>query len=94
MTTGPAHWELTFRSQAVFNQVFAIGTAPARDLNASYTSWGHSIIADPWGEVISQMDEKETVRITDIDLSRVREIREQLPLMRHRRTDMYTLREI
>ena len=94
MTTGPAHWELTFRSQAVFNQVFAIGTAPARDLNASYTSWGHSIITDPCGEVISHMDEKENIRITEIDLSRVREIREQLPLMRHRRTDMYTLKEI
>ena len=40
------------------------------------------------------MDEKENIRITEIDLSRVREIREQLPLMRHRRTDMYTLKEI
>ena len=42
----------------------------------------------------SHMDEKENIRITEIDLSRVREIREQLPLMRHRRTDMYTLKEI
>jgi predicted amidohydrolase len=91
MTTGPAHWETMFRSQALNNQVFAIGTAPARDETASYTSWGHSIVADPWGQVASQMDEKQGVRITDLDLDRVREVREQLPLLRHRRTDVYEL---
>jgi len=89
MTTGPAHWETMFRSQALNNQVFAIGTAPARDETASYTSWGHSIVADPWGQVVSQMDEKPGVRIADLDLDRVREVREQLPLLRHRRTDVY-----
>jgi omega-amidase len=91
MTTGPVHWETMFRSQALNNQVFAIGTAPARDETASYTSWGHSIVADPWGQVVSQMDEKPGVRITDLDLDRVRGVREQLPLLRHRRTDVYEL---
>lgn len=94
MTTGPAHWELTFRSQAVYNQVYAIGTAPARDLSASYHSWGHSIVTDPWGSVMAQMDEAEGMQITDIDLDRVAEIREQLPLLQHRRTDVYELRSL
>lgn len=89
MTTGPAHWETMFRSQALNNQVFAIGTAPARDETASYTSWGHSIVADPWGQVLSQMDEKLGVCVTELDLSSVREVRDQLPLLRHRRTDVY-----
>lgn len=92
MTTGPAHWELTFRAQALQNQVFAVGTAPARDLSASYHSWGHSIVTGPWGEVLSQMDETEGIRITDIDLSRTSSVREQLPLLRHRREDVYTLK--
>lgn len=91
MTTGPAHWETMFRSQALNNQVFAVGTAPARDERAAYTSWGHSIVADPWGQVASQMDERQGVRITDLDLDRVQEVREQLPLLRHRRTDVYEL---
>lgn len=91
MTTGPAHWETMFRSQALNNQVFAVGTAPAREEGASYTSWGHSIVADPWGQVTSQMDEKQGVRVTELDLDRVREVREQLPLLRHRRTDVYSL---
>ncbi len=94
MTTGPAHWELMFRSQSVSNQVYAVGTAPARMAGASYQSWGHSIITDPWGTVVNQMDEKEGIHITEIDLERVKEIREQLPLLKQRRTDIYTLEEI
>ena len=92
MTTGPAHWELTFRSQALYNQVFAIGTAPARDLSASYHSWGHSIVTDPWGRVVSQMDETEGLQFTALDLALTSEVREQLPLLRHRREDVYTLK--
>lgn len=61
MTTGPAHWELLFRSRAVDNQVYTVGTAPARDPAASYRSWGHSIVCSPWGEVLSETDETEGV---------------------------------
>lgn len=91
MTTGPAHWELMFRAQAMFNQLYAIGTAPARDLQASYHSWGHSIAVNPWGDVISQMDEREGHQVVELDLARVQSVREQLPLLQHRRTDIYTL---
>lgn len=93
MTTGPAHWETMFRSQALNNQVFAVGTAPAREEGACYVSWGHSIITDPWGRVVSQMEEKAGVLVTKLDLSFVQEVRDQLPLLRHRRTDVYTLEE-
>lgn len=85
MTTGPMHWELMFRQRAVDNQVFTIGTSPARDMNASYQAWGHSIIVDPWGQVLLQMDEKEGIAVTEIDLAEADEVREQLPLLKHRR---------
>ncbi|MDL2280791.1 carbon-nitrogen hydrolase family protein [Selenomonadales bacterium OttesenSCG-928-I06] len=94
MTTGPIHWELLFRSRAVDNQVFTFGTAPARDGCSQYVSWGHSIAVDPWGNVISHMDEKEGYTITEIDLEIVSRIRNQLPLLNQRRTDIYTLTEI
>ena len=93
MTTGPAHWKTMFLSQALNNQFFAVGTAPARDIKTPYTSWGHSIVATPWGQPLKQMDEKQGVQITELDLSQVAEVREQLPLLKHRRTDVYTLRE-
>lgn len=91
MTTGPAHWELTFRSQALYNQVYTVGTAPSRDLSTSYHSWGHSILCDPWGSVLSHLDENEAIQITEIDLDTVAQIREQLPLLQHRRSDLYDL---
>lgn len=91
MTTGPAHWELMFRSQALNNQVYAVGTAPARDEKGCYISWGHSIVAGPWGDCLCQMDEKSGIQMTEIDLDRVAAVRAQLPLLRHRRTDVYTL---
>ena len=93
MTTGPSHWELLFRSQSLNNQIFAIGTAPARDPLASYQSWGHSIVTDPWGRVVHQMDEKEGIMTTEIDLDYAAEVREQIPVLKQRRTDVYTLLE-
>ena len=89
MTTGPLHWELMFRQRAVDNQVYTIGAAPARDLNAGYHSWGHSIVADPWGKVLLEMEENPEVKIVDLDLDEVKKVREQLPLLKHRRRDIY-----
>nr|WP_294491956.1 carbon-nitrogen hydrolase family protein [uncultured Mediterraneibacter sp.] len=93
MTTGPLHWELLFCSQAVYNQVFIAGTAPARDENASYVSWSHSIITDPWGNIISEMNEEKELRIVDINLAECDRAREQIPVFQHRREDVYTLKE-
>lgn len=91
MTTGPAHWDIMFRSRAIDNQCFMVGTSPARDENFSYHAWGHSIIVSPWGTVLSEMDEKEDAGLTEIDLSEISRIRCQLPLLSARRTDIYQL---
>ena len=91
MTTGPAHWELTFRARALDNQIYMLGCAPARDTQAGYISWGHSIVTDPWGKVMEQLDEKEGILIEEIDLDREEQIREQLPLLKHRKSEMYHL---
>lgn len=93
MTTGPAHWELTFRARALDNQIYMLGCAPARDTQAGYISWGHSIVTDPWGKVMKQLDEKEGILIEEIDLDREDQIREQLPLLKHRKSEMYYLQE-
>ncbi len=93
MTTGPAHWELLFRQRAVDNQVYTVGVAPARDLSASYHSWGHSIVCSPWGDVLLEMDEAESVAITTLDLDRLETVRRELPLLLHRRTDVYRVEQ-
>lgn len=93
MTTGPAHWELTFRARALDNQIYMLGCAPARDTQAGYISWGHSIVTDPWGKVMKQLDEKEGILIEEMDLDQEDQIREQLPLLKHRKSEMYHLQE-
>ncbi len=91
MTTGPAHWELLFRSRALDNQVYCVGVAPALNENASYHSYGHSIIASPWGDVISQAETEEELIISEIDLSEIKKIREELPLLKNKREDLYEI---
>lgn len=92
MTTGPAHWELLFRSRALDNQVYCVGVAPALNEDASYHSFGHSIIANPWGEILAEADEKENLITCDIDLDEIKKIREELPLLKNKREDLYEVK--
>ncbi|WP_299525017.1 carbon-nitrogen hydrolase family protein [uncultured Methanobrevibacter sp.] len=91
MTTGPAHWELTFKSRALDNQVYCVGVAPALNKDANYHSYAHSIITNPWGEIITQLDEKENMKIVEIDLNEIKKIREELPLLKNKRNDLYKI---
>ncbi len=91
MTTGPAHWELNFRARALDNQVYTVGVAPARDYEFSYHSYGNSIVVSPWGNVLNRMDEKEGYILQEIDLDYVKKVRNELPLLKHLRRDLYTL---
>lgn len=93
MTTGPAHWELLFRQRAVDNQLFTIGTSPARCETESYVAWGHSIVCDPWGSVLHQCGAAEEIAVTEIPLQRVDAVRQQLPILSARRKDVYFIGE-
>ena len=89
MTTGPAHWELMFRGRAVDTQCFVAGTSCARDREAGYVAWGHTLLVSPWGDVIEEMDEREGVMVHDIDLSYADKVRAELPLLSARREEVY-----
>ena len=91
LITGPLHWDLTMRAQAMFNQTWLLATSTARDMEASYHAWGYSLAADPWGKIAGQLEEKEGILYTDIDFNMVDDVRSQLPLLQHRRTDVYDL---
>lgn len=94
LTTGPAHWELLFRARALDNQVYCIGVAPALDKTANYNSYGHSIIANPWGEVVIEGDYEEELLMAEIDLDEIKRVREELPLLKNKRNDIYRLDKI
>ena len=97
LTTGPAHWELLQRGRAVDNQCYVVTAAPARTEDPGtgkyphYTSWGHSTVVSPWGEIVTKCDEKEALVIADIDIEKVKEMRQGIPTLKQKRGDLYKL---
>ena len=81
LSTGPVHWDLLHRSNALSSQCFIAATSTARNEHASYVSYGHSMLVSPWGNVISELDEAPGTLITDIDLAEADRIRQQLPVL-------------
>ncbi len=94
MTSGPNWWEIMFRVRAADNQVYMAGCSPARDEKASYVAWGHSIVVDPFGKVLNQLDEKESILYQEIDLAEVENFRQQYKILKLRRLDIYQLTEV
>ncbi|KAK6340477.1 Carbon-nitrogen hydrolase [Orbilia blumenaviensis] len=89
MTTGPLHWTLLARSRAVDNQIYVALCSPARDLNASYHAWGHSMVVDPNGEVMEELEASEGIVIAELRNERVEEVRTGIPVTTQRRFDVY-----
>jgi len=89
MTTGPVHWGLSIRARALDNQVYFAACSPARDADGVYVAYGHSSVSDPWGKIIASAEEKEEIVFADIDTDYVDSVREQLPLLKHRRPELY-----
>lgn len=89
LTTGPAHWEILMRTRAVDNQIFVIAASPARNPQASYQAWGHSMAVDPWGRIISAGHVEEEIIYADLDLSLIDKVRRELPVLKHRRPELY-----
>jgi omega-amidase len=93
MTTGPAHWKTTVRARAIDNQVYMAAASPAMNKDLSYVAYGHSIIVDPWGRVIAQAGEDEEIIYATIDASYIKKVRDELPLLKNRRNDIYEIIE-
>ena len=84
-TTGRAHWELLLRARAVENQCYVLASAQGGTHPNGRRTWGHSLIVDPWGDVLDVLPEGEGVVLGDVDGDRIRAVRTQLPALKHRR---------
>lgn len=83
-TTGRAHWEVLLRARAIENQCYLLAAAQGgRHLNGRRT-WGHSMLIDPWGEIIQVLPEGEGLVIGELDRARQSIARESLPALAHR----------
>lgn len=86
-TTGRAHWETLLRARAVENQCYVLAAAQGGKHENGRRTWGHSMLIDPWGEIVSVRDEGAGAVAGDIDPARIQEIRTSLPAWRHRVLD-------
>ena len=84
-TTGQAHWELLLRARAVENQCYVIAPAQGGTHENGRRTWGHSLVVDPWGEVVGLREEGEGVVLAELSRARIDDVRRQLPALEHRR---------
>ncbi len=83
-TTGSAHWEILLRARAIENQCYVLAPAQGGRHENGRRTWGHSMLIDPWGDVLGVRDEGEGVVIGDLHRQRLTTVRAGLPALSHR----------
>lgn len=83
--TGRAHWETLLRARAIENQAYVIAPAQGGTHDSGRRTYGHTMVIDPWGEVLAVRPEGEGVVLAEIDPARIAEVRASLPALANRR---------
>ncbi|CAD7334779.1 carbon-nitrogen hydrolase family protein [Sphingomonadales bacterium 56] len=83
--TGQAHWHVLLRARAIEAGCFVIAPAQTGRHEDGRETYGHSLVIDPWGDILLDMEEKAGLALADIDLSRVEEVRGRVPAIANRR---------
>jgi nitrilase len=83
-TTGQAHWELLLRARAIENLAFVAAAAQGGVHENGRRTWGHSMLVDPWGQVLGVLPEHEGVVLAEFDAAQLQRCRQQLPALEHR----------
>lgn len=83
-TTGQAHWEILLRARAVENLAYVLAPAQGGLHENGRRTWGHSMLVDPWGDILAQEAEGESVVMGVLDAARLAACRAQLPALEHR----------
>ncbi len=83
-TTGQAHWEVLLRARAIENQAYVVASAQGGEHLNGRRTWGHSMVIDPWGEVLAQQAHGEGVVLAELDRTAMARTRSNLPALQHR----------
>lgn len=83
-TTGKAHWELLLRARAVENQCYIIASGQGGTHDNGRRTFGHSMIIDPWGDILAILPEGEGIVMAQLDPTRLNSVRSRLPALQHR----------
>ena len=76
--TGAAHWETLLRARAIENKAYVVAPAQGGAHAGGRRTWGHSMIVDPWGEIVAQREEGEGVVLAELDPERIKDVRRRL----------------
>jgi predicted amidohydrolase len=83
--TGRAHWHILLRARAIEAGLFVVAAAQVGFHEDGRHTFGHSLVVDPWGEMLLDMGEERGVGFADVDLARISEVRARIPALSHRR---------
>ena len=83
--TGRAHWQVLMRARAIEAELFIVAAAQAGRHEDGRETYGHSLVADPWGEVLLEMGGEPGLGFAEIDLARIADVRARIPVHQHRR---------
>ena len=83
-STGKRHWQLLLQARAVENLCFVIATNQCGQNTETRRTWGHSMIVDPWGDVLASLEEDPGVAVADINLDKIISLRHSFPALEHR----------
>lgn len=83
--TGAAHWHILLRARAIESAAFVVAAAQCGEHEDGRTTYGHSLVVDPWGEVLLDMGEAPGVAVVDVDVTRIDAVRSRMPVLTHRR---------
>ena len=83
--TGKDHWHVLMRARAIENQCFVLAAAQQGRHSPTRSTYGHSLIADPWGTVLCECPDGEGVAVAELDFDSLQKIRSELPALTHRR---------
>jgi predicted amidohydrolase len=87
--TGAAHWHVLLRARAIENGCFVVAPNQTGFHGHGNQCYGHSLIADPWGRVLAEVEDGTGLCVADLELAQVDEVRAALPNLQHRRPDVY-----
>jgi predicted amidohydrolase len=83
--TGKAHWHVLLRARAIEAGLFVVAAAQVGHHEDGRHTFGHSLVIDPWGEILLDMGEEKGIGFADIDLKRISDVRSRIPALNHRR---------
>jgi len=83
-TTGAAHWEVLLRARAIENLAYVVAAAQGGVHENGRRTWGHSMVIDPWGEILAQRPQGVGLVMGEILGPRLQELRRRLPTLNHR----------